>query len=255
MAFLLIGLCLAVVSAASASDEAVAATTAKPEKDWSVEFTPYLWAVNMNMQLKGGPIDNTIGLDTVELLKAISAYAMADLSVQYKRVGVFGDGMWARLKTTEDRQILTNTFEVKVQADMAWGTGAAFYEFRPTEQLSLSPYVGARWWRINTRLNLADTASVLPSESGEVLTRWADPIFGLLVDYDLTDKVVAKTGGDVGGGVSRVSWQVMLGAEYKMTSWFSADVMYRIMGVKYLPSGDELKIKLNGLLFGFKFHY
>jgi hypothetical protein len=47
----------------------------------------------------------------------------------------------------------------------------------------------------------------------------------------------------------------MLGAEYKMTSWFSADVMYRVMGVKYLPSGDELKIKLNGLLFGFKFHY
>ena len=240
---------------ARASGETVEAVIEQPSKDWSIEFTPYLWAVNMNLQLAGGPIDNTVGLNTTELLKNISGYASAEMKVRYKRVGVFGDGMWARLKVSETRQILTDTFEVKLQSDMAFGTGAAFYEFRPTEQLSLSPYVGARWWRVNNQLGIVDTAGVIPPESGDVITRWADPVFGLLVNYDITDKVLAKTAGDVGGGVSKVSWQAMLGAEYAMTDWFALDVMYRVMGVNYQPDDDKIKLSLNGILFGFKFRY
>lgn len=251
-----VALCLAGALPASATEGPSAAGSSRAERDWSIEFTPYLWAINMNVKVSGDPIESSVGLDTVELLKNLSGYAMADLNVQYQRAGLMADGMWSRLKTSDSiPNPPTGSYDLDVQLDLAWGTGAAFFEFRPTERLSLSPYVGARWWRMNTQLDVVDTGGPLPPQSGNLITRWADPIFGLAIDYQITDKWMATLAGDVGGGSSKVSWQTMIGGGYQMTDWFALDVVYRVMGVKYEPGSTSFDLKLNGLLFGFKFLY
>jgi hypothetical protein len=38
------------------ADEVSGADTAKPERDWSVDFTPYLWVANTDGDIGGGPI-------------------------------------------------------------------------------------------------------------------------------------------------------------------------------------------------------
>lgn len=244
-------------SAATAA-QADEATTSKAEKDWSIDFTPYVWVVNINGTIEGGPVDNTFGVGIIQILENLSGLAMADLTLRYKRVGLIADGMWARLKTnqTVPAPVGPNSFNVDLQLDMAFGTGAAFYRFRPTKKLAVDPYIGARWWRVNTQLGIVDNGTPANTSSGGGVITWADPIFGLKVGYDITDKWKVRAVGDVGGGVSKVSWQAMLGGGYQFTDWFALDAVYRVMGVDYRPhDGEKFQLKLNGLVFGFNFHY
>lgn len=40
-----------------------------------------------------------------------------------------------------------------------------------------------------------------------------------------------------------------------MTSWFSTEIVYRIIGVGYQPSGEKIDLEFNCILFGFEIHY
>ncbi len=248
----------------AASQDAAPATTPEPaaeplpaeaERDWFVAFTPYVWVVSINGDIEGDVIDSSYGVDIVEILKHLKGLAMADLVVRYKRVGVFGDGMWSRLSTSDSRSIPGGSVDIDLTLNMAFGTGAGFYQFRPTEKLSLEPYIGARWWRMNTELGLDDNGGLLGSRSVEVTTTWADPIFGLRANYAITDKWSFRVLGDVGGGVSKVSWQALVGGGYQFTDWFAFDLVYRVMGVNYEPNDTQFKLKLSGLVTGFRFQY
>jgi hypothetical protein len=138
---------------------------------------------------------------------------------------------------------------------MAFGAGAGSFRFRPTERLSLAPYIGARWWCINTELDIVDNGGPLPPFSGGGILKWADPIFGLKVGCEITDKWRVRAVGDVSGGVSKVSWQALFGGSDQSTSCFAFYAVYRVMGVDYPKSGNKFEMKLNGVLFGFNFHY
>jgi opacity protein-like surface antigen len=248
----LAGISLSAALPAVATEEVA---PARAERDWSVSFSPYVWAVSMSSKVETDRIDGDYDLGLLTILENLRGLAMADMTVRYKRVGLVGDGMWSRLEKTQTRATATGSYDIDVQLNLAWGTGGAFYRFRPTEKLSLDPYVAARWWRVNTRLGLIDNGGPLAPRSGEGTTAWADPVFGLKVNYDITDKWSVRVAGDVGGGVSKVSWQVLGGGAYNVNDWLAIDVVYRAMGVDYRPSGDRFVLSLNGLAAGVTFHY
>jgi opacity protein-like surface antigen len=241
---------------ASATEEMTRGERTAKERDWSVSFTPYVWGVGLNTKIETDRIDGDYDLGLLTILENLRGLAMADMTVRYKRVGLIGDGMWSRLEKTQKRALESGgSYDIDVQLNLAWGTGGAFYRFRPTKKLSLDPYVAARWWRVNTRLGLTDNGGPLAPRSGEGTTTWADPVFGLKVNYDITDKWSVRAAADVGGGVSKVSWQVLGGGAYNVNDWLAIDVIYRAMGVDYQPSGDKFVLSLNGLAAGVTFRY
>lgn len=254
-ALVAVGLMPMAASAATDPGEDAGEAQRAKEKDWAIDFTPYVWVVNINGKIAGGPIDNTFGAGIVEILENLNGMAMADLGLRYKRVGLIADGIWSRIKVSDTLPGTIGTYDLDMQLDMALGTGAVFYRFKPMKGLSLDPYVGARWWRMNTDLSLVNDGGPLPPFSGQSVTTWADPVFGLRIGYDITEKWRLKLVGDVGGGVSKVSWQAMMGGGYQFTPWFELESVYRVLGVDYDKDGGQFELKLNGILFGFKFHY
>jgi ribosomal protein L11 methylase PrmA len=137
--------CVVALPAASAN-EVSGTDTEEAERDWSIDFTPYVWVVNIDGEIGGGPIDDRFGVGIIDILEHLKGLAMADLIVRYKRVGLIGDGMWAKIETSETRPRPgpVGTIHIDLDLGLAFGTGAAFYEFRPTENLTLDPYIGAR---------------------------------------------------------------------------------------------------------------
>jgi opacity protein-like surface antigen len=258
------GMVLLVLSGVAAlpvgADELPGADTAKPERDWSIDFTPYVWVVNIDADIGLGPIKDKMGVGIVSILEHLKGMAMADLTLRYKRVGVIGDGMWAAVTDSSFTPAQTapglfGVANVDARLSLAFGTGAAFFRFRPMEKLTLDPYIGARWWRVHTTVNFIDVGGILPPSTSDTVTTWADPVFGLRLNYDITESWRFKFAADVGGGVSKVSWQALVGGAYQVTPWLGLELVYRVMGVDYQPFPEKFELKLNGVVVGVNFHY
>jgi len=233
---------------------AVPCGAAEPEREraWEVELTPFLWMAGMQGQIDLDDTSLPVGVGFLDILESLKGTAMVDLSLRYGRVGVVADGIWLRVDSTHESS--GGVFdEVKVVLNSAFGTGAAFFRFEPTKGLAIDPYVGARWWRLKTEAELSGCL-VCPF-SGEDVVRWADPVFGFRLHYDITDRWFVRAIGDVGGGVSKYQWQAIGATGYRFTDWLSLHAGYRINGVKYEDDGFVFDMNVSGLVMGVGFRY
>lgn len=239
-------------AAAWATEEATPSTAppARAEKDWEVEFTPFLWVAGMNGHVGVRDSDVPVSVGFINILENLKGTAMADMVVRYRRIGLFGDGVWLRVDSGKGLSgpAFTNA---EVVMNSAFGTGAAFFRFEPKPGLTIDPYIGARWWRINTEIDL--DGGVASPFSGESTITWADPVFGFMLRYAITDRWFVRASGDVGGGVSKYEWQALGATGYNFTDWFALDVGYRINGVKYDRDGFLFDVNVSGLVTGLRF--
>jgi hypothetical protein len=218
---------------------------------------PYVWVLNIDGDIGGGPINDPFGVGIISLLEHLEGMVMIDLNLRYKRVGIIADGMWADVRASGFHNGPAGGLaNWQLDLGMAFGTGGVFYRFRPKEGLSVDPYIAARWWRMHPTLTVIDLGGFnLPPFNGGGVVTWADPVFGLKFNYDITEKWRFKGAADVGGGVSKVSWQVIVGGGYQLTPHFGFELLYRVMGVDYQPNGTKIELKLNGVVVGLNFHY
>lgn len=230
-----------------------AETKAKPapvEKDWAVDVTPFLWIAGMSGQIGVGDSLSPANVGFLDILENLKGTAMASASVRYRRLGLMADGVWLRVDTSGD--VAGALYDdSKVTMNTAFGTGAAFFRFEPKPGLTIDPYVGARWWRIDTELELS--GGVAAPFSGEQTIRWADPVFGFRLGYAITDRWFVQAIGDVGGGVAKYEWQALGATGYRFTDWFALQGAYRIVGVKYVKDGFTFDQNVSGPLFGLTF--
>ena len=82
---------------------------------------------------------------------------------------------------------------------------------------------------------------------------WADPVAGLFIRNDINDRWFVELTGDVGGGVSIVSWQLYGAVGYNFARWFGLFAGYRLLGVNYDRDGFLFKVITQGLLGGLRF--
>jgi hypothetical protein len=264
-----LGMMLLVLSGIAAlpvgADEAPGADTAKTERDWSVDFTPYLWIPGISGTVGLGPASSTIGVGFIDILTHLKGFAMADLFAHYKRVGVIADGVWLKVNAS---QSLTDSVApplvvpwstADVDLGVAFGTGALSWQFRPIKGLTVDPYLGARWWRLHTTLELRGTrlpgGSIPVPVNVDSVDVWTDVVGGIRVGYEINEKWHVMSAVDAGGGSSRVDWQYVIGGGYNFVDWFALVAAYRILGVDYEEGNVKLDMVVQGLLIGLKFQF
>jgi hypothetical protein len=254
-------LAFALSGPSSAADDAPDAK----EKDWSVDFTPYLWIPGITGTVGLGPASSTLGVGFIDILSQLKGTVMADLFAHYKRVGVIADGVWLNIHTSQSLTdsaappLLVPWSTADVDYSVAFGMGAASWQFRPTKGLTVDPYLGARWWRLHPTIELRGTRLPggnvpLPVNADAVIV-WADVIGGVRVGYEINEKWHVMSAVDAGGGSSRVVWQYMIGGGYNFVDWFALDAAYRILGVQYEETALKLDLTIQGLLIGLKFQF
>ncbi len=256
IALVVLGLICLVASAGGAHDVSAAGDVQPAEneweetKDWSIEFTPYLFVANINGDT--GVPGNTVpvGVGIIDILKHLQGLAMFDGTAHYRRFGVLVDGSWFKVGASKSLSGPLFT-RAKNNISAGFGTGALTYRFRPKPGLTVDPYVGARWWRLHPEIRLS--GGVAPSFETDPVETWADFVVGARLRYDITDTWYLRALGDVGGGVSKVQWQGFIGGGYSFKDWFGLEVGYRSIGVDYDHNGFIFDVIVHGIQFGFNF--
>src|SRR5450631_4479256 len=79
------------------SKEVAAAPTPPPEKDWSFSLTPYGWMTSISGTISAGDRSADVDIAFKDVLKHIDMAFMTSAELRYKRWGLTGDLIYARL--------------------------------------------------------------------------------------------------------------------------------------------------------------
>jgi hypothetical protein len=238
----------------AAYPELAEVATAKKRDRWNIEILPYLWVAGIrgDTGVTAGSTDFSLPVDAAfsDIAKTLKMGAMGMLKFRYDRISIGGDANYLDAGTGESGSSAPQS-TISMSLKTAFGTGQVAYTFEPLAGFFVSPYVGARWWWID--VNLGVTGGIADGAQTQGQRAWADPVFGVHLRNNITEAWYVDFLGDVGGGVSDITWQVYASAGYNFVDWFALSVGYRFVGVDYNQDGFDYDVIMQGLLVGLHF--
>jgi hypothetical protein len=105
--------------------------------------------------------------------------------------------------------------------DRTWGDSG-------TQGVQGWTYAGVRYYNVAAEVDIAQQTESLTAD-------WADPIVGVWIPVDLSNRWWVELSGDVGGfGVgSKLSWGIYTGVTYRVSALISFTLAYNILDVDY----------------------
>jgi hypothetical protein len=247
----LLALVTAFVLPALASAQDVVMTST-PDK-WQFSILGYLWAPTIKGSLSF-PIANTGGsfnLDPNDIFNNINAAFMGSFGVQYNRWGFFTDVLYMDLgksKTGQRDFTLPNQtvgISAYVNLDMkAWiVTSAVQYRVVEQQDFIMSSFVGARYLYLKPSLSWyfsrdPDDPTVPRGGERSLSGDKVDAIIGFKGQWMFGEHRAwaIPVYADVGGGGSKLTWQLAGGVAYHWEAWeFGA--LYRKINYHINSSG------------------
>ncbi len=224
----------------------------KADRDWRFELVPYLWLAGLDGSVGGAKVfsvDETFD----SLSEFLDGAFMGAMRVQYRNFALLADGNYMSLGSSGT---LRGPLAADLDVDLtiAFGTAALAYELKPEPGLAVDPYLGARWWSLDTTSSLQG-GGILGGVQKDSSTAWADPVVGVYVRNDINDRWFVEFAGDVGGGVSKITWQVYGAVGYAISDWFGLSAGYRFLGVDYDRDDVVFDVVTQGLLLGARFDF
>jgi hypothetical protein len=264
---------------------------ATPMDRWEFEFRPYAWVLFLTGKNTLGRHNTNISTNLFEIVgEADRLYAfMSYQEARYGRVGLFADVFWSRINvgTSTVRTAspiagldVTLVADADVWLDMAivepgvtyeiasWSGGSHPLEgsqaFVPTTALDV--IAGARYWYLNTDIDLSLTGDVsIPALgltrirgrtlSGEKTIDWWDPYVGLRLRHQTAPGRDAFVRADVGGfgAGSDLTWQAVAGYSFDTRIFglpIAGHVGYRALYIDYEQGSGSRRFGLDLLQHG-----
>jgi hypothetical protein len=263
---LLVGL-LALTHAASAQEPATAADPVDDRwfagpaladrdgegKDWSVDITPYAWLINVDGKVGiAGTQQFPISQTFASIRSNLEGAFAGTLDARWRRWHLLVDGSWAGLSDNVAPALpIPGPSSVDVDLDMAFGTVGVGYELPVDLGFAWDVYLGARWWSVEVQAQ--SVPALVPGLGPQTQSEsWGDVVVGTRLRYAITDKWRVTFLGDVGGGASRVDWQIFGGLGYDFNRYVGLTAGYRILGVNYNRGGFIYDTTQQGLLLGLR---
>jgi hypothetical protein len=209
--------------------------------------TPYLWLSRVDATINT-PLAraSTVNADVsaIDLLSHLSGVPfMGSGEIRDGPIGVLVDVLHVPVGATiTTRDVFFNGGNAGLQANT--GTGLLLYRVleAPTQYADLG--LGFRAWGFSANLTL--NPGMLPGQSVNRSTSWADPLIGGRYHIDLPSGFLPSgfglsAYGDVGGfGVgAHNDWQLIGTIDYTPTPWINLHVGYRSLNFDYTASGGK----------------
>jgi opacity protein-like surface antigen len=250
----LVALVVLAVAAAGALPAWGQAPTPPKPGPWSFEATPYLWAAGLHGDLSARGRSATVDPSFSDLLKDLDFGAMLLAELRYDRWGLLLDGFY--MKLSKDADTPGPLFsEVDVTSRMGMLGPSLGYRAVLTDRFTLDVLGGARIWFVDTELEFKP--GLLPGVTVDQSKSWVDPIVGLRLGAQLTDKIFLWALGDVGGfgAGSDLTWQAIAGIGYRFNPRWSVTAGYRALGLDFQRDGFELDVIMHGPVVGVGFRF
>ena len=215
---------------------------------WHFNIAPYLWAASLDGDVRIGRVQEDVDLDFIDILKDLSLGAMLYAEARKQRYGAFTNMFFVRTRDDSsgavDTDVTSDTAQIAVGGlyrvlEWQWGEAA---DGSPL-QLAVEPLAGMRWSYIRAEVQFSGGGAInLPQADRS--ESFVDPIVGVRLASDLSERWLAFVSGDVGGfGVgSDYSWNVQGYVGYRMTMFGTPTILsagYRALHQKYTSGGTS----------------
>lgn len=247
-------LCLLAISAAMPAQ----AEEDAPQDKWQFEISPYLFAAGLDgtVGMRGVEADVEMSFNDIweHLDKALFGYFSA-------RTGnwVFSlDAIYFSIEDENSRfregpMLIPNTAELK--ADITQQVYALSGGYRVLEGRTILDVLAvARYTSLDAglKVDVATGAELLPDGSRSVGSKegWWDGAIALRVLAPFTERWAFMGYGDIGGGGSDLTYQLLAGVNWQFTDMFSAKFGYRHIYQDYQKDDFKWDMATSGVYLG-----
>lgn len=226
----------------SAAAVQVAPVTQGPRKRWSAMFGLYLWATDISGTSWADGQATDIEADFSDLFDKLKYAIMGYAEYRYDRFSIAVDASVLALETTRPGVRAPLTAELdQTLIDVRLGyqifcrqVGSAQWgRCCYPRHLTVDAVVGARYWRLEQKIQVALPAGGTVSRSSK--ENWFDPYVGARLRWQFAKRWSVMAYGDIGGfGIndgSELTWQLQGNLRYNITHGFFVTLGYRHLDV------------------------
>jgi len=248
LAALLAGLCSSTASLAAdlAPMPAEPPPPAVLGSEWRFQATLYGWATALNGDIGIGRLPTTdVDLSFWDILQNLDGGIMGSFYASNGQFSLLTDLVYAKI--SDD---VTGPFggEIGFEQKQVIASAVAGYRLPiGPPNLDISATAGVRYQHLEAEIDIQPVFFPGVSRTGSV--GWADPIVGLSMHYDITDKWFLNALVDVGGfGVgSDLTAQGFAAVGYRWTKTISSAIGYRALYTDYDKDGFRYDTTMHGL--------
>lgn len=220
--------------------------------DWEFLLTPYLWGSGLSGTVGIAGREGDFEVSAKDLIQSLDFGFMGNFEGRRGRWSFGTDLVYADLGkdvTFENASGISDAQNPRLDMSMTIIEGDVGYQFAK----SLDVLAGVRGVNASTSLGV-DAGTLAEADASFV-----DPIVGLRLRRNLSDKFWVSLRGDVGGfGVgTEFSWFLNAVGGYRVSRLISLDFGYRIWAFDYESDNDlkTLDVALAGFAGGLTFHF
>jgi len=244
-------------SEAGAQETSAPASTATSQKapvpsPWSFSVSPYLWTAGMKGKVAVGSNLPAIDVDVAfkDIFKNIDWFpppTMVVGEVRYDRFAAFSDFIFLGLEA--DHSVTKGPIAASAEADLdtiVWTFGGS-YRFIDNKFGSAGLLLGGRLWNVDAKGKFAGPFAGRQASGNKT---WVDAIVGLNTRINLGGGFALEGEADVGGGASKVDWQLLGTLQYQAEEWLTLQAGYRYLSVDFSDGNFLYDVALSGPIIG-----
>jgi len=236
----------------SAAQASAQSTSPLSNAGWQGQFVPYLWASGIDGQVginnRTADIDASFG----NILSHLHFAAMGMADAHLNKFVVLADAFYTDLRG-EDATPGPLFSSVEPQQKVFFLTPQAGYRVVNRSDASLDVLGGVRLWHLSSELQFQ--SGLLPGVNLERSRGWVDAIVGARARKDFSHKWAANVYGDVGGGGSDPTYQIVATANLNLHERYGLALGYRYLKVDYDKDNFLMDTALKGPIVGFEIKF
>ena len=215
---------------------------------WEFQFVPYLWFAGIKGQVGVGDRVADVDADFGDIFDQLNFGFMAAFEARKGRLGLFSDLLY--LKVSAENATPGALFSsVKLTQKVFMFEEAVAYRLYEKGGSSVDAMAGIRFWHLNTRLLF--TPGISPEVEADRSKNWVDGLAGLRGRAYVSKNVFVLGRGDVGGGGSDLTYQLIGGGGLSFKERFSFLLVYRYLHVNYDRDNFLFDVGIKGPAIGF----
>ena len=246
----------------------VLATSALGAGSWVFGVSPYLWVSHVSGTTVVNGLESEFDMSAGDMFKFVDFALMVHGETWRGRLGLTTDVMYVNLGEDVRMTYETAGVDVTIDSDQVfWEFGGGYlllgepYAFKYEASsrpalLSLEALGGIRYVHMGISLDFVVDPGVEGAEKiagkKEATKSWFEPYFGARIPIRATDKLSFPIRGDIAGfgAGSELTWNVIFGADYRITKHISLGGGYRILDIRYEEGTSTERFAYNARMAG-----
>ncbi|WP_051377361.1 outer membrane protein [Paraburkholderia dilworthii] len=219
---------------------------------WQFEATPYLWAAGFSGWGRVGARTPTANLDASfsNVWRNLDFGAMGSFEARKGRWAIIFDTIYVKLSKTSDPLLGGALGTAKLKGDQTIAQLAGAYRLVDSRITPVDALVGVRYTNLYSQISFSPSRLLPGGVSRSDSVDWTDGFVGARAAYLFTDRWSVVGYADVGAGGSRLSWQLLAGAEYRFSKTISAKAGYRVLSMNYEKPDFLYDVRTAGFYMG-----